>query len=183
MRRNADKRTKWAQQRYNRHHSAQVQEKTGFHVSKLVYIDCAPLSTSAADKMAAEAYFKLLPCALGPYRVTSTISHSTNIDPNGTPITIFSNQALLAPAHMLLQDDIVDDQCNHSLSGHSVNTSENTKTNHGKAKIKEINRRNILSFILSDMSSMAAKESMWCDDMATRHVTARWNHLSTMHNT
>lgn len=76
---NADKRSVIAPKVFKQHYDALIREETCFHISELVYENCSLLSTSAADKMAVEAYSRLLSCALGSYPMTSTALHTNNI--------------------------------------------------------------------------------------------------------
>lgn len=58
-----------AEQSCNQHYDAQVREQTLFRAGQLNFDDHPPFYSSFTDKMALEAYSKLLPRALGPYRV------------------------------------------------------------------------------------------------------------------
>lgn len=74
---------KAAHQRYKQHQDAQVREQTPFRTGQLVYLDRPSLLTSAVDKMAIEAYPKLVPRALAPYDVVLKTSHTAVIDLDG----------------------------------------------------------------------------------------------------
>lgn len=99
-----------AQQRYKKHHHANLQEQTPFHFGHLVYVDFQPFSTSAPDKRAVEAFSKLLPRALGPYHFISTKSNTVTIEQDGIPNMISLDCALLAANSMKPQDYMVDDE-------------------------------------------------------------------------
>lgn len=60
-----------AQLSHKQRNDAQVREQTPFFAAQLTHLDHAPWFTSASDKMALEAYSKLLPRAVGPRRVIS----------------------------------------------------------------------------------------------------------------
>lgn len=115
-----DNRAKAAQQRYRRHHDAKMREKTGFRVGQLEYVYLPPIPTPAANKMAAESYPILLPCALGRYRVTSITSYTVIVGPGGILNTIAADRVSLAQAHKQLQDDTVDDEHSQSALESSV---------------------------------------------------------------
>lgn len=157
-------------------------EENLIHVGQVIYSDHPPLSTCAADEKVVEAYSKLLPCVLGPYPVTSTISHKITIDQDIIESTISADWASPTPARRELQDDIVDDEHNQPLSVISVRYPRNEKTNQEKAKLREITGRSISWIISSDTSAMAGEESMWCYGNNSRHVTTHWNHLNAFGN-
>lgn len=60
--------------------------------------------------MTVEAYYKLLPYALGSYGVILTTSHITTISQDEIQNTISSDRAVLAPNSMQPQDDTVGDE-------------------------------------------------------------------------
>lgn len=68
------------------------------------------LSTSATEKVAVDAYSKLLPGALGPYRTILATTAPVTIDQSGIMNTISSDRSSLAPNRMQLQSDMVDDK-------------------------------------------------------------------------
>lgn len=66
----------------------------------MVFVDRPPLSataTSPASTLANAAYNKLLPRALGPFRVISVQPHPLTIDEEGIPNTIFIDRATRVP--------------------------------------------------------------------------------------
>lgn len=171
MRHNANKRSKATQQRCKRHHDAKVGEETSFGTSQLVYVDRPPLQTSAADKMAVEAYFKLLSLAVGPYHVTYTTPQTVKIEQDGITNNISADRASLPPTHMQLQNDIVHDGYKQTLSDTSGRIPGSVMINQGKGKIMEFKRWTIPKSISSNMWVMAPKSNMWGDGLDTRHVT------------
>lgn len=124
-----------------------MQEETRFRVGQLVSVELPRLLTSAAEKLAVEAYSILLLSALGPYQITSTTSHNITTDQDGVPKMITADQALLEPGHMSLQDDIVDDKCSLWLLETSVKTWRKSRTGQGEVDKKVVKRRDTLLFI------------------------------------
>lgn len=78
MRHRADKRMSTAQHRYKKDYESRLGATTSLKRNQLVYVDCPPLTTIAADRMAFESYSKLLSKNLGPYRVLSSTAHGYN---------------------------------------------------------------------------------------------------------
>lgn len=82
-----------ALQAARRHQSAR---KIPFCAGQFVYADSPPMSTYATDRMALGAYSKLPSCALGPYPIISTTSHTIKIDQYRIPNMISSDHALFS---------------------------------------------------------------------------------------
>lgn len=127
MRDNIDKRANASRDRYKEHHDAQEREETRSRIGQLVNLDCTPLSTSAADKMAEEAYSKFAPARTRTLWVSSTTSHTVNPGQKEIPNTVSADWASPASTDMHRQDDIVDD-------GHSQPLPYNCSRNPGNRK-------------------------------------------------
>lgn len=137
MRHNASKPAKHAQQQYKRQRDAQVPEGTRFLVGQLIYIDHPPLSTATADKIAVEAYLKLLPRTFAPYSVSSTTSHTTIIDQNRIPNTISADRSSLAAIDMPPKHSVVIGEQNQTLSNTSIRSPRKHNNQPGQSKDKE----------------------------------------------
>lgn len=70
-------------------------------------VDRPVLSVPERVKMTIEPCFKSHPCALSPYCIISTTSHTVSIDQDLQPNPISSSYGLLGPCHMPLQRHMV----------------------------------------------------------------------------
>lgn len=120
MQYNADKQTNAAQRRLQRHHGAQDRKGGRVDVSHLIHVDGPPLSTYAPDKMAMEAYSKLLSHVFGPLCIASTTSLTNDLYQEGASNDISADQASVAPPQIQSLDNIIDDKHDQSLSNTSM---------------------------------------------------------------
>lgn len=182
---NTDKWTKAVQQQFKRHHDAGVRKKTLLHVHQLMSTSHPPLLTSAADKMALEAYLKFHSRILGPYRVTSMTWHTIAINQDGISNTFFAVWESLTPTYTQAQNEIVDSKREQSFSDIPVRSPGISSDQQGRRKIREIKCRNIASIISVDKFSMAIKWSMWSNKwmpVTWRHAGSARTHSTTLCN-
>lgn len=74
IRQRTNRRMNATQRCYKRNYNTTVRQQPQSHADQLVYVERPNLSAPSSDKMAAESYSKLLPRALGPYRVINSMS-------------------------------------------------------------------------------------------------------------
>lgn len=85
MRHLSDQRLSDVQRRYKDHHDCRVRAVTTFKAGQSFYIECPLMAHTAADRLASNAFSKLLPCLLGPNRIISATPGTILINGNGVP--------------------------------------------------------------------------------------------------
>lgn len=93
MRRSNDRRAKQWQQRYEAHFNHKIRHLPRFRLNYSVNIHRSALTMTAADKLATEAYSRLLPRTAGPFLIPAVEEHTLTIEEDGTPNTISIDRA------------------------------------------------------------------------------------------
>lgn len=97
MRQKTDKMLTAVQRRYKDYHDRSVWATCLFKPGYLVYIDRQPLPVTVADGLVTDLCSILLLPKLGPRCILSSTTESVTINEEGTPSTISSDRASLAP--------------------------------------------------------------------------------------
>lgn len=84
MQQDADNRMKTAQRRCKDDHNRQIRKAPKkIEIEQSIYLDRPPMIKSAAERLAAEAYSKLLSTKSGPFRLIKVKPKTLTIDEDG----------------------------------------------------------------------------------------------------
>lgn len=152
MPRSTDCSTKQAQQRYKAHFNHSVRRQLQLQVNDFFYIDRPPFTMRAADRLRTETYSNLLSRTSGLFQITAMGQHTSTLDEDRVPNTVFIERATREPnpghppprasSNQKSKHDTVKDANNPTgqpVNGHQPGNTTLRKESHSQ-KISQIDK-------------------------------------------